>query len=219
MGNTVGSLEVPIMLRARKNLCLSLEERQRDILIGCTIGDAYISPKGNIRIEQSIKQIDYVLWKYEELKSLAYPALPKQINRFNSKRNKLYCSVYFELRRYFRSWRSIFYQDGKKIFPKNLMLSPLSLAVWYMDDGCWTGSKVVISTEGFGDESEKRIQQTLHSQWNIETVIGKNRKLVIRKNSHDQFYGLIYPYITSSMHYKIPNPVTTSRLRRLSKVS
>lgn len=80
MDNPVGSLEVPINLRARKRLCLSMSERQREILIGCVLGDAYITKLGKIRIEQSIKQREYVAWKYSELKSLCYSAEPIELS-------------------------------------------------------------------------------------------------------------------------------------------
>jgi len=42
MGNAVGSLELPTILRARKNLSLALTERQKEILIGCILGDGHI---------------------------------------------------------------------------------------------------------------------------------------------------------------------------------
>ena len=56
MSNTVGSLEIPNVLHARKRIFLSVSERQKEILIGCILGDAYITPMGKIRIEQSEKQ-------------------------------------------------------------------------------------------------------------------------------------------------------------------
>ena len=204
----MGSLEVPRTLRARKNLVLGMTERQKDILIGCVLGDAYIAPKGKIRIEQSTKQKDYLLWKYQELHSLAYPSLPREIVRQIDDRK--YSSVFFGTRQYFRPWRSIFYDGRKKIFPPHILITPLSLAVWYMDDGCWTGKKCVVAIEGFDDESITRIQQLFQFHFGIETIVGKNRKLVVRKRSHNTFYRLISPHIVSSMKYKIPNPVTTS---------
>jgi len=210
MGNAVGSLRIPNLLRARKNLLLALTGRQKDILIGCVLGDAHIRPLGQIRIEHSVKQKEYVLWKHQELKSLSYPALPREIIRKDLARNRVYSSVFFTLRQYFRPWRFIFYHGRNKIFPNSIKLTPLSLAVWYMDDGCWTGKKCVISTDGFDVESRMQIQNTLYNQFGLETVIGRNRKLVIRKKSHDKFYGLISPYIIPSMKYKIPSPVTTS---------
>ena len=202
MGNTVGSLEVPIVLNARKRLLLALSERQKEILIGCVLGDAYISPLGKIRIEHSVKQRDYIEWKYRELRSLCYPALPREIVHV-LRTGKEYQSVFFLLRQYFRPWHRLFY-EGKKIFPRGLPLSPLSLAVWYMDDGCWTGKKVVISAESFGGVYRGYMQEALFDQYGIETVVGKNGKLVIRKKSHDLFFSLIAPHIIPFMEYKLP---------------
>ena len=209
MVNTVGSLEIPKLLRARKNLELVMTDRQRDILIGCILGDAYVSPQGKLRIEQSVKQKEYIDWKFNELRSLAYPALPREINHLNKLNGKTYASIFFVLRQYFRIWRSIFYEGRNKIFPENLLISPLTLAIWYMDDGCWTGKKCVIAIEGFDDQSIFNIQRAFQSQLGIETIVGKNRKLIIRKQSHAAFYALISQFIVPSMQYKIPNPVTT----------
>ncbi|TSC83642.1 MAG: hypothetical protein G01um101417_453 [Parcubacteria group bacterium Gr01-1014_17] len=207
MGNPVGSLEVPIVLRARKRIFLSMSPRQRDILIGGVLGDAYIAPWGKIRIEHSVKQSEYVYWKHTELKSLCYAGVPREVT--HRYRGKSYRAIFLQLRQFFRPWRAIFYEGKQKIFPKNLSLNPLSLAVWYMDDGCWTGKKVVISTESFKGESIKTLQDTLKNQFDLDTVVGKNGKLVIRKKSHMIFSRLIFPHIIPSMKYKLPNPVTT----------
>lgn len=205
MGNAVGSLELPTILHARKNLTLVLTQRQREILIGCILGDAHIQPKGKICIEQSTKQKEYVWWKYHELKNLSYPAQPKEVFRKDTRNNKEYYSEYFYLRQYFRLWRQIFYQENKKIFPDSILLTPLSLAVWYMDDGCLSESKSIISIEGFDEENRNKIQKAFYEQFQIETVIGKSKKLVVRKKSQDTFYHLISPHIIPSMEYKIPS--------------
>lgn len=102
-----------------------------------------------------------------------------------------------------------FMRANRKFSQKNLLLSPLSLAVWYMDDGCWTGKKIVISTESFKGESINTLQDTLLRQFNLDTVVGKNGKLVIRKKSHITFCHIIAKHIIPSMRYKLPNPVTT----------
>ncbi len=203
MGNPVGSLEVPKILSARKRLRLVLSETQRELLIGTILGDAYITLLGKIRIEHSVKQREYVSWKYKQLKNIAYQAQPKEIVHKNRKGNA-YPALYFLLRQYFRPWRAIFYKERQKIFPKGLLLQPLSLAVWYMDDGCWTGTKCVISTESFKGEYAEHMQQSLYMQYGIETVVGKNGKMVIRKKSHETFFRLIEPYIIPCMRYKLP---------------
>ena len=219
MGNLVGSLEVPTDLHARKNLCLSMTERQREILIGCILGDAYISKLGKIRIEQSVKQSEYVAWKYRELNSLCYGAFPREIVHKLKKNSKTYHSIFFNLRQYFKAWRLIFYSGRQKVFPENLVLTPLSMSVWYMDDGCWTGKKFVISTESFKGKSMDFLQNALRKQFGLETSSGKNGKLVIRKISHPRFIQLVSPHTISSMRYKLPNPVTTSSVRYRRELS
>lgn len=186
-----------------------MSDFQRDVLVGSVLGDAYITKLGKIRIEQSVKEQEYVFWKYHTLKSLLYPANPRKMVRWNKKQNREYASYRFSSRQYFRSWRDIWYPSGEKIFPDSLILTPASLAVWYMDDGCWTGSKALIAIEGFDDKSHQAIQDVLQRQFDIATHIGKNRKLLIRKKSHNRFFNLIATYIVPSMRYKIPDPVTT----------
>ena len=203
MGNLVGSLEVPNVLHARKRMLLELSQRQKEILIGCVLGDAYISPLGKIRIEQSTKQREYVDWKYQELHSLCYPAQPREIVHILPT-GKEHTSVFFLLRQYFRQWRSLFYEGRVKIFPRNLSVTPLTLAVWYMDDGCWTGKKALICAESFDGIYSGYMQRALFEQHGIETVVGKNGRLVIRKKFHDQFFSLIAPHIIPSMKYKLP---------------
>ncbi|OGZ85538.1 MAG: hypothetical protein A2401_02135 [Candidatus Staskawiczbacteria bacterium RIFOXYC1_FULL_38_18] len=205
MDNAVGSLQLPKILRARKNLCLAITDRQREILIGCILGDAHIQKLGKIIIEQSAKQEDYLLWKYSELKNLCYPAKPAKIIRTDKRNNKEYYSNVFYLRQYFREWRKVFYHENKKVFPDNLLLTPISVAVWYMDDGCFSKEKSTISIEGFSEENRNKIQKAFYEQFGIETAIGKSKKLVIRKKSQSKFYDLIYPYIIPSMEYKIPS--------------
>src|SRR3989344_7256300 len=98
-------------LTARKNQKLIVSDRQLNILVGCLLGDAYIHPRGQIQIAQTSKQFPYVMWKYEELKSLAY-GLPTKVERFDKRYSKSYSQTRFWLRQYFRSWREIFYPKG-----------------------------------------------------------------------------------------------------------
>lgn len=204
MGNTVGSLGISNVVRARKNLSLEMSDLQKEMLIGSILGDAYITKSGKIRFEQGEKNKEYLFWLYSVLSSLAYAAQPRMMSRYNEKYGVRYTSFRFSSRQYFRNWRSYFYPFGRKIFPNDLSLTPVTLAVWYMDDGCWTGTKALISIEGFDDESQNRIQNAFQAQLGIETVIGKNRKLILRKKHHERFFGLIGPYIVASMAYKVP---------------
>ena len=111
-----------------------LTKLQRDIVIGTILGDGCIALRyddGILKIKQSEQHKEYVFWLYEKLRNLCV-SFPKQRKDNNQ--------WYFDTRsiQEFTNFRHLFYPDGKKIIPKNisnLLISPLSLAVWYMDDG------------------------------------------------------------------------------------
>lgn len=197
------------VLQARKNLRLVIPQRAEEILIGCILGDAYITKLGKIRIEHSLKQKDYLLWKYNELKSLAYSRI-YEAKRRDKRNGNVYRSLYITLRQYFRPWRNIWYRDNRKIFPEEISITNLSLAVWYMDDGYLDeGRRFMISIDGFSEEDKKRIKKFFQEKLHLETVIHSHKKLLIRKCSAGDFLEKIKPFILPCMKYKILNPVTT----------
>ncbi len=53
-----------MIFTARKNLKLEVSDKQMQILVGCLLGDAYITKSGKIQIEQCDKQKEYVVWKH-----------------------------------------------------------------------------------------------------------------------------------------------------------
>lgn len=193
-------------LSVRKNQKLVITERQLQILVGCLLGDGYIHPRGQIQISQSTKQYFYLKWKYEELKNLAY-GLPTQVERFDKRYGKIYSQSRFWLRQYFRPWRKIFYPRGKKIVPIEFekYITPLSLAVWYMDDGNYSESRnVKIATDGFDLEDRKNLKHLLFKRFNLKSTLHVNGKLRISSESLNRFFRLVKPFIHSSMIYKVP---------------
>lgn len=192
-------------LKARKNLKLIITNRQIEILVGSLLGDGYISPRGQIQIAQSIIQKPYLLWKYEELKSLSY-GKPTEVTRFDIRYNKNYSQIRFWLRQYFIIWRKEFYPKGKKIFPNSFekYVSALSLAVWYMDDGNYSeGRNVKIATDGFDLTSRQNLKDLLLRKFNVKGTLHKNGKLRVSNESIKRFFDLVSPYVHSSMIYKL----------------
>lgn len=192
------------ILTARRFQQLLVTERQKEILIGSILGDGYIYPAGKVQLEQSAKQKEYLFWKFTELRELAYPAKPQLVNRFDSRTGQTYSSYRFWLRQYFGSWRKIFYQGKTKVFPKKLILTPLIVAVWYMDDGSFSDNSCVISAESFSKQSLKMAQKQFWNQFQIRTIIRSNQKLLIRAKDQKRFGKIIEPFMHPSMQYKIP---------------
>src|SRR3989344_6422190 len=98
-----------MIFTARKNLRLDVSDRQVEILVGCLLGDAYLTKLGKIQIEQSDKQKEYVEWKYQELASISYPNPPKEVIRYEKRDTRITKSFRFWTRQYFRTWRDKFY--------------------------------------------------------------------------------------------------------------
>lgn len=196
---------LPSKLQARKKLELVLADRQKEILIGSILGDSYIYRQGKIQIEHGTDQKDYVFWKYDELQSLAYQSQPAYIERNDRRTGRKYGAYRFWLRQYFRPWRSFFYRKtGQKVFSEKIKLTPLSLAVWYMDDGCWSDNTCTISTDNFSQKSLQAIRRELSKRFSISTRIRSNGKLLIRAEAHSCFFSLIKAHVHDSLSYKIP---------------
>ena len=193
-----------MIFTARKNLKLDVSDRQIEILVGCLLGDAYLTKLGKIQVEQSYKQKDYIDWKYRELASISY-GLPKEVVRFEKADNRVTKSLRFWTRQYFRVWRNIFYQENHKVYPKQLSkwISPLSIAVWYMDDGYHKDKNCVLSTESFDLEDRKQLAKKLQD-FGIEVILRKSGKLRIKTKSLLRFFELVKHHIHKSMAYKLP---------------
>ena len=193
-----------MIFTARKNLKLDVSDRQIQILIGCLLGDAYLTKLGKIQIEQSDKQREYIKWKHQELASISYSGL-KEVVRYDKKDNRVTKSLRFWTRQYFRNWREIFYRDNHKIYPNDLAkwISPLSIAVWHMDDGCYSKGNCILSTESFDFENRYKLAEKLES-FGIKIILMLNGKLRIKRSSLPKFFELIRPYIHSSMSSKLP---------------
>ena len=194
--------QLPSILTVRKNLQIQISLRQKEILIGTILGDSYISKLGKIQVEHSAKQKTYLEWKFSELKNLSYKKIGT-VKRLHKLSQKEYKSYRFWLRQYFRLWRIYFYKDNKKIFPQNLRLTPLSLAVWYMDDGCYSDKRCTISTDSFNYISLLNIQKEL-KRLKICAYIRSNNKIGIRSKSQKYFFHLIQPFLHEDMLYKLP---------------
>lgn len=100
-----------------------------------------------------------------------------------------------------------FFLKGKKKIPTNILLSPLTLAVWFMDDGSKSRSSVYLNTQQFSLEEQKLLQDILHKQWKIETTLNKDKeywRIRVRVSSIKKFIELIKPYLLPQFYYKLP---------------
>lgn len=193
--------------RARKNLKLFVTEDQMQIIVGSLLGDAYVSSRGQIQFEHTIKNSLYTNWLHQRLSNLAYKNITK-VERYDRRYKKTYLGTRFWLRAYFRPLRKTFYPKGKKVFPKSYLryLSPLAISIWFMDDGNYyrKTNTVKIATDSFDANTKKTLRDFLLEKYGIKTSIHTNGKMRISSDTTKLFFKIISPYIHSSMYYKIP---------------
>ena len=204
-----------------------ISSREKEIIIGTILGDAHLymmKTAARLEIGHSEKQKQYLFWKYKELQKLT-SAKPHHITIFDSRYNKKYFQWRFKtkIHRFFTNLHKYFYlRNGKKIVPREIcsfLTSPLSLAVWFMDDGgrrndCYG---VFLNTLSFTKAEHELLRKCLKQNFALNSRlhwIKDGYRLYIPSKDVKHFSELIHPYIIPSMIYKLPyNPVTTSFAR------
>lgn len=185
------------------------DQYQLQIVLGTVLGDGYLYRNGRLQVEHSEKDIGYLLWKYKKLGSLT-SGIPKRCLRYDKRTKKTYISWRFYTKPTFESLRELFYPKGKKVIPqdgKQFKLSPLALAVWYMDDGgrgARTPKGMIISVRGYGEDDRKFLRRYLEQRFNIKVNLHKNGQLYFPIKTVERFCRLIQPYVVPSMKYKLP---------------
>lgn len=185
------------------------------VLVGALLGDAYAErlPSGGVRFrfKQSVKHKDYIFWLYEFFIKRGYCTNNTPVKFEQKLGDKLYEFYRFNTYSY-SNWiyiYKLFYTSNKKkIIPKNIgdFLTPLSLAIWIMDDGSFKYPGVRIATNCFNKQEVELLVKTLEIKFNLKSRLHKNNdkyQLYIKKESMLILKKLILPYMIPSMFYKL----------------
>jgi len=180
---------------------LSLTSLEREMVIGCLLGDGTLSRSGKnyrLRIEHSVKHSEYVTWKYGYLKRICISPVQHVVSH-SSLRFGTVGHPQLSLLRH------VWYQTAKQI-PNGLELTPFIIAIWFMDDGTKHRDTVDISIHSFSRASIEKLQKQL-LKFRIDTTVNSDSKgprLYIRKKSYPNFKKLVSPYIQKCIAYKLP---------------
>ena len=194
------------------------------IIIGSVLGDTHLEKRlggvgTRIIFEQSNKNVDYLMWFHNYFASRGYcnPNKPKLHTRIK-KDNKVF--FHFRANSYtfssFNWIHEMFYkfdiERNKfiKIVPLNIedYLTPLALAIWFMDDGSKLGSGVRIATNNFTFNEVRFLCDILYKKYNLIASVhsgGKDKGFVlyINKSSVPLFISLVKFYMQPSLYYKL----------------
>jgi hypothetical protein len=101
----------------------------------------------------------------------------------------------------------LFYGDEGKRVPETLELSPLVLAVWFMDDGSRSRNAVYLNTQQFDLTSQNRLLEMLSSQLGLDGSLHRDkqyRRIWVRVGSSARLVELIEPLVLPEFRYKLP---------------
>ena len=188
----------------------------KQIVLGLLLGDGSIyRPSGTTRgfsfshsIEQS-EYFDYLLMLFGNLvtECKGYRG-GFDGSKKNRRANSIVCKTISDF------IMDVCEEDNKKHITQAWVdyLTPLSLAIWYMDDGaCMFNAlqrpRIRIATNGFSKNEVELLQCGLLDKFRIKSTI-KNYKgwtINIDSDSSELFFSIIAPYICNDMKYKIPN--------------
>lgn len=163
-----------------------------------------------LKIEHSISQKAYVDWQYQKLANLVgTPPRVKFKSRYGREsQNYEFSTLSSPSLRFFGQ---SFYQDGKRKVPRIIkrLLTPLALAVWFMDDGSIKSNHhraLILNTQCFSESDLKKLQDALFEKFGIETVLRKQKEgkqIYILSQSVEKFIEIISPNLLPSMKYKL----------------
>jgi hypothetical protein len=194
---------------------IKLTSVQREILVGTLLGDGHLETQNQgktfrLKVEHSINQKDYTDWLYAKFKNLVLsdPQVKTQLVKGKPYQKYWFSTVSNGAMRFYGQ---LFYQAGKKVVPKFIakLVTPLSLAVWFMDDGSLKSKANrarIINTQGFSDSDLQRLQDMLLNKFHIKTTLRnqkEGKQVYIPSTEIEKFITLIRPFVIPSMEYKI----------------
>ena len=190
---------------------------QWEVLLGSLMGDAALSPSksghgARLRFGHGKKQEEYADWK---------ASLFGNVGSSRSTNDK--GAVFYDLTPMpeLSELRDAVYIGGKKVLSDDYLkrLTPMSLAVWYMDDGGFTmrSQGLQARTQGGSGRSEicvqameagsrARLVALLQDTWDLNVKLverGGNAIIQFPTAETAKFHALIAPFVHPSMAYKL----------------
>lgn len=197
---------------------MSVENLDYEIINGLLLSDATLMKLKNenrnsrMYLSLHIKNYDTVLYFAQMLERA------KIRYSWGRNGNQIWLSTLTD--KIFTKLRKRWYVNGIKIVPFDLILTPKTIAFWYMGDGnsYWVSGNhdkkvnITFSVEGFDTESinhlKTKLQSFLQTKINIHRSKKKYQIIRISKSFDvDLFFRMIQNYVLPSFSYKIKFPL------------
>ena len=158
-----------------------------------------------IRLGHGSKQAEYMRWK-----TSLFANIPGSYWQRDSGKSFWDSTPLVEL---FDIWRDV-YRSGAKHFSDQYLeqLTPLGLALWYMDDGGFTlrgkveSGRVAFCVQAMDVDTQVRLQRMLSNRYGVESslrTIAGQAVLRMERDATDRFHAVIAPHVHPSMEAKL----------------
>jgi recombination protein RecA len=194
-----------------------LSDFQWEVVLGGLMGDGALSPTrsghgARFRFGHGAKQADYCDWKASLFENVG-----------TCRTTNAQGAVFHDLKPLpeLAELRRSVYLGGKKVFGDDYLkaLTPLALALWYMDDGTFSerakglqertrdgSGRSEICVEAMEPTTRTRLASYLRDTWGIAPrLIDRAGKavLVFAKDETAKLHALVAPFVHPSMQYKL----------------
>lgn len=191
-------------------------QRQKEIALGSLLGDAYLRPSGHSKKSYSLsfthgeKQKLYLEWKLHEFRNFVNKEdFYVNYRSFHGSAPTYAFSTISHP--YLTELHALCYGSGRKSITVEWVeqLTPLSLAVWYLDDGSINKRyhTIVLCTNAFTQDEQILLMNCLSDRFGVKSVLEprRNGQTVIRINASQSkgFLDIVSPHIPDCMSYKL----------------
>jgi recombination protein RecA len=199
----------------------SLSEQQTQVILGALMGDGNLSPNRRersgtrFRMGHGAKQAAYLDWKVSLLGNVGH-------SRTENAKGAVFAD-FTPLPELSELHDTVYFGDGKKHLTWEYLkrLTPLALAVWYMDDGGFTvrskgvqertaggTGRIEIVVEAMSLGSRDRLVHYLRDTYKLDVALvtkGTRQISALRFTTAatEKFQKIIAPYVHPSMEYKL----------------
>ena len=205
-----------------------LSKKQKELVVGSLLGDGRLecrSTKGTarLRIHHADSQKDYLFWKFKQLKNITFTK-PKRHEYIDKRYSTKVVSWYFHTKTLssLGRYHKLFYRDQKKIIPKSLerMVTPFSLALWIMDDGCLYKQSLILNTQSFTFDENEYLKIFFLKKFSVKVGLQKDRRnfrLYFPRPATKRIQYIIEPFLFNSKFIPVetdPSSLTSMNLVR-----
>jgi recombination protein RecA len=198
-----------------------LSDQQMQVVLGSLMGDGNLSPNRRgrsgtrFRLGHGARQAAYLDWKVSLLGNIG-------CSRTSNAKGAVFAD-FTPLPELAELHEAVYFGDGKKHLSWDYLkeLTPLALAIWYMDDGSFivrskgvqertqggTG-RIEVCVEAMSPGSRERLAQYLRDTHGLDVKLhasGAAQKAVLRftTSASERFQKLVAPFVHPSMQYKL----------------